>query len=1230
MSTSKHARPQGGSGQSKVATKVRMGGLRLILPLLAVAAASAPSARAGEFDIPYHPTRIIVRYKPGATAAAKEEARAAVTGARSRWRSRITPGLEIVEVPEGQVPAAVLAFRQQPSVLYVEPGYRITLFDTPNDPDFGKLWGLHNTGQTVNGVGGTYDADVDAPQAWDVWQGSAWCVVAVMDTGVDYSHPDLYRNIWINQGEIPRTIYSQLTDVDSDGWFTFVDLNDSANGGYVTDVNQNGYIDGGDILNLVADHGWADEFDNDGNGYEDDIVGWDAYGNGFVPDRDPNPSGSAGSAPHGTRVAGVVAATGNNSEGIVGLARGCRIMAIKFGDEDGNVFLPDALPALDYLIANVVRYNVRVSIHSWSTPQWQPTCLELFPQSLYDKFAGLHGTGQHIAVAAASNYDPDPGNCHNRLDNDNYPLFPANFGVTWDYSYRSLHVDGLDSVLSVAATTNEDELWLYSRYGANTVHLGAPGANVYSSYFTGPSGLRAYGYAFDDGTSFAAPHVAATAALLWSRFPAWTMHQVRDRVLSTARKPNCEGMGEAECIVGKAITNSIVNAYRAVNYDCNGNGLDDAVDIADGTSLDCNGYESNCCVEHDNAECGSPPASPCGCDNAQIAACVCAYPFLEYCCDPLKAWDGNCVEAAAGCGALCAAEPDGLPDECDFSRDCDANGVPDGEQFAAGSGEDCNQNCALDSCDILGGASNDCNGNGVPDECDVAGDPDPADCNENEIPDMCDVHCGVSGGACDVEGCGEEADCNDNCSPDECDVAEGGGSCDIDDNDVPDECAACCVQSTCSDMLPADCAAVGGSAFFGATCGECSCSGGVVCCFGTTCEVTLECACVARGGRAVVGGGCTPNPCTTGVCCGAESDCYETTLGTCNSGFEFQPLGTCDPSTCDQMPSAFCPPGSFDPGSDVDPVSGTKDARRPHPENDNSFAAREGIGSPNNYEYGPERITVDLGASSTCAGHGRCWKLCETGIEEVKQDAMGQPPLLTDNRFRSITESSLGVYEILLDRPISGAYWTTISYLGDSTGGSVTQYASLPCDANNDGIAQALTTACESRSQPNDVYFWVECCFQHKCPGLQGADYRCNIDHGVPGNWGFIDLGYMIDMLLGRGTYYAWECTTLVENTTCEGGGQQMMAGGEVLFTDDRAVDPVEWFVDFLSTATVPEGHTEYDLRMVILILARFYGDELRGDAKAALVWQLEDPSRTFATGWVADMVPEVVERIER
>src|SRR5258708_1654667 len=117
---------------------------------------------------------------------------------------------------------------------------------SPNDPSFGSQWDLNNTGQN----GGTAGADIHATQAWTVTSGSAKTVVAVIDTGVDYNHPDLYQNIWINQQEIPLSRLRNLTDVDGDGLITFHDLNNPINqgAGKITDVNGDGRIDAADIL----------------------------------------------------------------------------------------------------------------------------------------------------------------------------------------------------------------------------------------------------------------------------------------------------------------------------------------------------------------------------------------------------------------------------------------------------------------------------------------------------------------------------------------------------------------------------------------------------------------------------------------------------------------------------------------------------------------------------------------------------------------------------------------------------------------------------------------------------------------------------------------------------------------------------------------------------------------------------------------------------------------------
>lgn len=204
------------------------------------------------------------------------------------------------ELDKMSVKDALSKIRNNPAVLYAEPDYIVQANVMPDDTSFSELWGLHNTGQT----GGVDDADIDAPEAWDISTGDRGIVVGVIDTGVDYTHPDLIANAWVNPGEI-------------------------------------------------ADDG----IDNDGNGYIDDVYGIDAISGSGDPMDDNG---------HGTHVAGTIGASGNNGLGVVGVNHDVAIAGCKFLSASGSGSTSDAIECIDYMVdLKNSGVNLRVLNNSW-------------------------------------------------------------------------------------------------------------------------------------------------------------------------------------------------------------------------------------------------------------------------------------------------------------------------------------------------------------------------------------------------------------------------------------------------------------------------------------------------------------------------------------------------------------------------------------------------------------------------------------------------------------------------------------------------------------------------------------------------------------------------------------------------------------------------------------------------------------------------------------------------
>ncbi|MCH8149333.1 MAG: S8 family serine peptidase, partial [Planctomycetes bacterium] len=510
-------------------------------------------------------------------------------------RYRSVEGLCLVEVAEGRREDVRKRYAAELQVLYAQDDHVIHAFAVPNDPSFPVQWGLRNTGQTVPDLfggddPGTPGADIRAEGAWDLTTGDAAIRIAVLDSGVDYNHPDLAANIWTNTGE---------TGFDKKG-------------------------------NPKETNG----IDDDGNLWIDDVHGYD-----FV-NHDGDPMDDYF---HGTHVAGIIGAVGNNGVGVTGVNWQCQIVALKILDATGSGFDSDAIEAMDYLIDN----GILLSNNSWG-------CICPFNPALSDAVGELQAIG-HLFVAAAG---PFFGR-----NIDEFPVYPASF----DFQH----------MIVVAGVDNDDLLSIFSDIGPISVDLAAPGDNVWST-------LPGASYGLATGTSMAAPHVTGTAALLWGRRPELSWSDVHSRLLRSVRV--------VPALIGRTVTGGIIDASVAVG-DCNHNGVPDEQDIAQGGSDDCNsdGFPDECeldCNVNGVADaCDIDPTDPDG-DGFVSEDC-----------------NGNGVpdECELDTGSSEDCNGNAVPDECDIvsggSEDLNGTGVPD-ECESCSVDTDCDDvnACTDDSC----------------------------------------------------------------------------------------------------------------------------------------------------------------------------------------------------------------------------------------------------------------------------------------------------------------------------------------------------------------------------------------------------------------------------------------------------------------------------------------------------------------------------------------------------
>lgn len=355
----------------------------------------------------------------------------------------------VVEATESQVYGLQNA---SSNIEYIEPNYTYNISRIA-DSSYGKQWGLNNTGRNSDSnwiIFGKKGMDVGAEKAWEITTGSKNIKIAVIDTGVDYKHEDLKNNIMINEAEL-----NGLPGVDDDG-----------------------------------------------NGYIDDIYGYDFANN------DNDPMDGHG---HGTHCAGVIGAS-HNDIGVRGVMAQVQILPVQFLTANGGGTLEGAIKAINYAISR----GVNIMSNSWGGGGASQALEEAIA------LAEEHGI---LFVAAAGNESSN---------NDKRPTIPATIK--------------LDNVVSVGSIDGRGKKSNFSNYGEKSVHIFAPGSEIYSTI---PNNK----YKKMSGTSMATPFVSGVAGLIWANEPNLTYKEVKERMMKTA-KPGTDLSGLAQ--------SELVDAYRAL------------------------------------------------------------------------------------------------------------------------------------------------------------------------------------------------------------------------------------------------------------------------------------------------------------------------------------------------------------------------------------------------------------------------------------------------------------------------------------------------------------------------------------------------------------------------------------------------------------------------------------------------------------------------------------------
>ncbi len=399
----------------------------------------------------FQTARVLVGFNTQATEDGKRQA---YTGAFANELKRLGQGVHVLQVPAGLEGVVVALLKNNPLVRYAELDYRHKAAGgtIPNDPSFGNQWGMLNVGQLLNGYYGFAGQDSSVAPAWGISTGSNSVVVAVLDTGLQYTHPDLFPNVWSNPGGI---------------------------GGCAAGTH--GY-------NVLAAN--CDPMDDE------------TFFGG-----------------HGTHVAGIIGAAGNNGAGVAGVNWTTSLLPVKWISSNATGYTSDLIAAMDWVI-KAKQAGVNIGVVNDSAT-WAG---DAFSQALSDEIDLLGANGM-LFVSASGN---------SGVNINTTPTYPCSYNRPNQICAAAAEIDGT--------------FWVVSNYSSSKVHLCAPGATIFST-------LRLSNYGYVSGGSMAAAMVSGTAALALSVNPQ-SMSSLRSTILSAVDlKPS---------MVGKTITGGMLNACKAI------------------------------------------------------------------------------------------------------------------------------------------------------------------------------------------------------------------------------------------------------------------------------------------------------------------------------------------------------------------------------------------------------------------------------------------------------------------------------------------------------------------------------------------------------------------------------------------------------------------------------------------------------------------------------------------